>query len=88
MRERQDRLFGGIRGEDEARGVPMTPVHLTRKACASLLVALDVHPRVAMQILRHSKIAVTMEVYAEIVSASTKDALRRLGDQLDSGDAA
>jgi hypothetical protein len=28
--------------------VPVTPVHLTRKACASLLVALDVHPRVAM----------------------------------------
>ena len=57
-------------------GVPVTPVHLTRKACASLLVALDVHPRVAMQILRHSKIAVTMEVYAEVVSSSTKDALR------------
>lgn len=65
-------------------GVPATPVHLTRKACASLLVALDVHPRVAMQILRHSKIAVTMEVYAEVVSSSTQDALRRLGEQLDS----
>lgn len=51
-------------------------MHLTRKACASLLVALDVHPRVAMQILRHSKIAVTMEVYAEVVSSSTKEALR------------
>jgi integrase len=62
----------------------VTSVHLTRKACASLLVALDVHPRVAMQILRHSKIAVTMEVYAEVVSSSTKDALRRLGEQLDS----
>jgi integrase len=69
-------------------GVPVTSVHLTRKACASLLVALDVHPRVAMQILRHSKIAVTMEVYAEVVSSSTKEALRRLGEQLDSGNAA
>ncbi len=66
-------------------GVPVTPVHLTRKACASLLVALDVHPRVAMQILRHSKIAVTMEVYAQVVGSSTKEALRRLGEQLDSG---
>jgi len=28
-------------------------VHDTRRTCASLLVALDVHPRVAMQILRH-----------------------------------
>lgn len=65
-------------------GVPVTPVHQTRKACASLLVALDVHPRVAMQILRHSKIAVTMEVYSQVTSAATQDALRRLGDQLDS----
>jgi hypothetical protein len=41
-----------------------------------------------MQILRHSKIAVTMEVYPEVVSSSTKDALRRLGEQLDSGELA
>jgi hypothetical protein len=34
--------------------------------------------QVAMQILRHSKIAVTMEVYAEVVSSSTEDALYRL----------
>ena len=30
-------------------------VHDTRHTCASLLAALDVHPRVAMQILRHSR---------------------------------
>jgi len=30
-----------------------------------LLAALDVHPRDAMQILRHSKIAITMEIYSE-----------------------
>jgi hypothetical protein len=41
-----------------------------------------------MQILRHGKISVSMEVYAEVVSSSTKDALRRLGEQLDSGDLA
>ncbi len=32
------------------------------KTCGSLLAALEVHPRVAMQILRHSKIAITMEI--------------------------
>jgi hypothetical protein len=30
-------------------------VHGTRKTCGSLLAALDVHPRVTMRILRHSK---------------------------------
>ena len=41
-------------------------MHGARKTCGSLLAALDVHPRVAMQILRHSKIAITMEIYTEV----------------------
>ncbi len=59
-------------------------VHATRKTCASLLVALDVHPRVAMQILRHSQISVTMNIYSEVSSEETRKALKRLGEQLDS----
>jgi integrase len=58
-------------------------VHDTRRTCASLLVALNVHPRVAMQILRHSQITVTMEIYSEVPSEATQDALKRLGDSLD-----
>jgi hypothetical protein len=43
----------------------------------------DVHPRVAMRILRHSKIAVTMEIgIAEAPSDATRDALRKLTDWL------
>lgn len=63
--------------------VPRITVHGTRKTCGSLLAALDVHPRVAMQILRHSKIAVTMEIYTEVPSAATREALRKLGQWLD-----
>jgi integrase len=58
-------------------------VHDTRRTCASLLVALNVHPSVAMQILRHSQIAVTMEIYSEVPSEATQEALKRLGDSLD-----
>ena len=47
------------------------------------LAALDVHPRVATQILRHSKIAITMEIYTEVPSAATREALRKLGQWLD-----
>jgi integrase len=63
-------------------GVRPIPVHGTRHTCGSLLAALDVHPRVAMQILRHSKIDVTMEIYTHIPSELTRQALHRLGDQL------
>jgi integrase len=67
-----------------AAKVPVITVHGTRKTCGSLLAALDVHPRVAMQILRHSKIAVTMEIYTEVPSAATREALGKLGQWLDS----
>ena len=66
-------------------GVRPISVHSTRRTCASLLVALDVHPRVAMQVLRHSQIAITMNVYSEVSSAETRTALRRLGEQLQGG---
>lgn len=58
-------------------------MHGTRKTCGSLLAALDVHPPYAMQILRHSKIAVTMEIYTEVPSAATRDALGKLAQWLD-----
>jgi hypothetical protein len=57
----------------EAR-VRRITVHGTHKSCGSLLAALDVHPRVAMQILRHSKIAITMEIYTEVVSGDPRSA--------------
>ena len=57
-------------------GVRTITVHDARRTCATLLVDLDVHPRIVMQILRHAQFAVTMEIYAEGI------ALRRLGDSL------
>lgn len=63
-------------------GVREISVHTTRRTCASLLVVMDVHPRVIMQILRHSQIAVTMNVYGEVTSRETPKALKRLGKEL------
>jgi hypothetical protein len=36
----------------------------------------------AMQILRHSKIALTKEIYTEVPSAATRAALKKLGQWL------
>jgi integrase len=54
-------------------------VHDARRTCATLLVDLDVHPRVIMRVLRHADQAVTMEIYAKASSEATREALRRLG---------
>jgi integrase len=65
-------------------GVRLITVQETRQTCATLLAALDVHPRVATRIPRHAQIDVTMNVYTEVSDAKTLQALRRLGRQLGS----
>jgi hypothetical protein len=35
-----------------------------------------------MQILRHSQIAITMEIYSEVPNEATRKALKRLGQSL------
>jgi integrase len=64
-------------------GVRDITIHDARRTCATLLVDLDVHPRVIMQILRHAQMSVTMEIYSQAPSAKTREALRRLGESLD-----
>ena len=61
---------------------------IPRRTCGLLLAAFDVHPRVAMRILRHSKIAITMELYTMVPDKATLAALKRLSDALSSADAA
>jgi integrase len=64
-------------------GVPMITVHDARRTCATLLVDLDVHPRVVMQVLRHARFSLTMEIYSKVTSTQTREALKRLGESLD-----
>jgi hypothetical protein len=51
----------GLRWDDVDLGVRQLRMAAYRRTCPSLLVELDVHPSVAMQILRHSRIAITMK---------------------------
>ena len=64
-------------------GVRTITVHDGRRSCGTLLADLDVHPRVAMQILRHARFTLTMEIYTMASSKATRAALKRLGDSLD-----
>jgi integrase len=63
-------------------GARLIRVHDARHTCATLLAALDVQPRIAMRIMRHSQIAITMDVYTHVPSEETRGARKRLGDSL------
>jgi integrase len=67
----------------EASGVRKITVHDARRTCGTLLADLDVHPRVAMAILRHARFSITMEIYTQASTKATREALKRLGESLD-----
>jgi integrase len=65
-----------------AAGVRRITVHDARRSCASMLAALNVHPRVAMEILRHVESSVTMEIYTVVSSAEAREAVTKLSAHL------
>lgn len=61
-------------------GLPHQRFHDLRHACASLLLAQNIHPRVVMEILGHSNISITMNTYSHVLPQAQRDAV----DLLDS----
>ena len=56
--------------------------HDLRHACASLLLAQNVHPRVVMETLGHSTF--TMDLYAHVIPSLQREAAGKMGQLLDS----
>lgn len=61
-----------------AAELPRMRFHDLRHGAATLLLAQGVHPRVVMETLGHSTIAVTMNVYSHVVPALQREAADRL----------
>jgi integrase len=40
--------------------------HCLRKSCARILIEMNVHPKLIQQVLRHSDIRLTMDLYGEL----------------------
>jgi len=68
-------------------GIRRVRVHDLRHTCASLLPAQGVAPRVDMEILGQSQIAVTMNIYSHVLPAVEREAADRMNAAL-SGDVA
>jgi integrase len=65
-----------------AAGLPKQRFHDLRHACASLLLAQGVHPRVVMETLGHSQISLTMNTYSHVIPSLQRDAADRMEEML------
>ena len=73
------RMFGHLCDQHSIRRVPL---HGLRHTCVSLLLALGIHPRVVMEIVGHSAIEMTMNIYGHINLDTQRAALNQLDDEL------
>ena len=63
----------------QAAGLPRKRFHDLRHTCASLLLAQNVPARVVMEILGHSQLAITTDLYSHVMPT----ALRAAADAMD-----
>ena len=70
-----NRAFEALLKKAELRRVKL---HDLRHTCASLLLAEGVAPRVVMELLGHSAIAVTMNTYSHVIPALQDESAKRM----------
>lgn len=64
-------------------GIRRVPLHGLRHTCVTLLLSLGIHPRTVMEIVGHSAIEMTMNVYGHVNLERQRTALDHLDEQLD-----
>lgn len=63
-------------------GLPNIRFHDLRHSAASLLLSLGVHPKVVQELLGHTQISITMDVYSHLLPGMRKDAMSKLDEAL------
>jgi integrase len=59
-------------------GLPRMRFHDLRHTAASLMLAQDVNPKVMQEVLGHSQLSMTMDLYSHLMPAAKKDAADRM----------
>ena len=59
-------------------GLPRMRFHDLRHSAATLLLSMGVHPKVVQEILGHSEISMTMDIYSHVLPTMQKDAMEKL----------
>jgi integrase len=61
-------------------GLPEVRFHDLRHTCATLLLTKGVHPKIVQELLGHSTISVTLDVYSHILPSLQREAVRAMED--------
>jgi integrase len=62
--------------------VPAMPFHSARHSAATLLLSRGVHPKIVSEMLGHSTVAITLDVYSHVTPAMHREAAKVMDDLL------
>ena len=63
-------------------GVPELTVHMLRHTVASLLLEAGENPKIVQELLGHSSICITMDIYSHVIPGMKVHAINRLSNML------
>jgi integrase len=75
-----------------APGYPASRFHDLRHSAATLLLGLGIYPKIVSELLGHSQVGITLDLYSHVTATMQQEAVRAfdglLGSQLGSQDGA
>jgi len=63
-------------------GLPEIRFHDLRHSAATILLSMEVHPKVVQELLGHNQISMTMDIYSHVLPTMQKDAVSKLNNAL------
>lgn len=63
-------------------GLPSIRFHDLRHTCATLALAQGVNPKIVSEMLGHSSVSITLDIYSHVLPHMQEDAARAIGDTL------
>lgn len=63
-------------------GLPDIRFHDLRHSSATMLLSMGIHPKIVQEILGHSQISITMDIYSHVLPTMQKEAMNKLNDAL------
>jgi integrase len=66
-------------------GLPLMRFHELRHSAASLLLSINVHPKIVQDLLGHSNVGTTLDIYSHVLPSLQEEAANRLNALLSEG---
>ena len=63
-------------------GLPEIRFHDLRHSAATILLSMEIHPKVVQELLGHNQISMTMDIYSHVLPTMQRDAVSKLNNAL------